>query len=300
MTPQPDLLQSRDTIYNAMSSILTPVGGSVTRQGFNSGGYAGKNIVGVLPGHGPDANHEIVIDAHYDSVQNPGADDDASGVAAVLEAANVLAHYNFDKTIVFIAFDQEEQRTNGWGQGSTYYATNAAANGELIDADISMDMIAYNDHGSNVAYVGPCAGGAQASADLAKLFFNCYAQYTTLNPKFVPNIHGTDAFQFFTNGYMSASATGNSPYYHSSDDYYLNTAGQPQTYKGLPYINFAYATEETRGGVSLVALEAGLIGNTVRATSVTPGTVHQTAIHGHATPHLTDSIRHPKPPRTTH
>src|SRR5271166_4994019 len=72
------------------------------------------NIVATLPGADPDSEGRIlVVCAHYDSrVTNPadaaspapGADDDASGTAAVLELARVLSHFKFAATIVFAAF----------------------------------------------------------------------------------------------------------------------------------------------------------------------------------------------------
>lgn len=44
-----------------------------------------------------------LVGAHYDSVDNPGADDNASGVAAVMEQARVLTQYQFDASLVFVA-----------------------------------------------------------------------------------------------------------------------------------------------------------------------------------------------------
>src|SRR5262249_30181495 len=75
------------------------------------------NIVAVLPGKTMPET-QIVIGAHYDSsvfnrddpnAPAPGACDDASGTAAVLELARVMSRYEFNKTLVFIAFDGEEQ-----------------------------------------------------------------------------------------------------------------------------------------------------------------------------------------------
>jgi hypothetical protein len=101
------------------------------------------NVVAVLPG----AEHPekiVIIGGHYDSVTSehtfcPGADDNASGTAAVLECAQILSQYEFDYTVVLIAFCGEELGL----LGSEYYATEAAARGDDIVGMVAVDMIGY-------------------------------------------------------------------------------------------------------------------------------------------------------------
>ena len=74
-----------------------------------------NNVVAVLPGTA-EPEKRVIVGAHYDSINlrakgdkaaeapAPGADDDASGTAVVLELARVMSQYRFRKTIVFIAF----------------------------------------------------------------------------------------------------------------------------------------------------------------------------------------------------
>ena len=69
----------------------------------------------------------------------PGADDDASGAVGVLTAAEVLAPYQFQRTLRFVLFTGEEQGLCG----SEIYARDAAAAGEAIVAVYNMDMIAW-------------------------------------------------------------------------------------------------------------------------------------------------------------
>ncbi|HMD61909.1 MAG TPA: M20/M25/M40 family metallo-hydrolase [Opitutaceae bacterium] len=105
------------------------------------------NIVATLPGADPDSEGRIlVVCAHYDSrVTNPadaaspapGADDDASGTAAVLELARVLSHFKFAATIVFAAFSGEEQGLFG----STHWAQGAKAGHADIEAVLNDDTI---------------------------------------------------------------------------------------------------------------------------------------------------------------
>ena len=89
----------------------------------------------------------VIVCAHYDSTSTqatthaPGADDNASGTAAVMEMARVLAGYQFDYTIKFIAFSAEE-----WGlYGSRHYAQAAKQRGEQIVGVVNLDMIGYVD-----------------------------------------------------------------------------------------------------------------------------------------------------------
>src|SRR5678809_1400216 len=89
------------------------------------------NIVATLKGTQPEsAERMYVVSGHYDSMCNsptdakcdaPGANDDASGTAAVLEMARVMAKYEFDATIVFMSVAGEEQSL----LGSTHFAEQA-------------------------------------------------------------------------------------------------------------------------------------------------------------------------------
>lgn len=118
--------------------------------------YNMKNVVGTKPGVSTSDSY-IIICAHYDSVSEwtawidaPGADDNGSGVAAVLAAAEILSDYDFNYTIKFITFSGEEL----WMQGSTHYRDEALANGDNITGVFNLDMIAYNpDPGSNYVRV---------------------------------------------------------------------------------------------------------------------------------------------------
>ena len=86
--------------------------------------YTLKNIVCEKPG---STNNTIMISAHYDSrmedinnstAKAPGADDNASGVSALLEVARILSNVTLNHGIIFVLFSGEEQ--GKWG--STYYA----------------------------------------------------------------------------------------------------------------------------------------------------------------------------------
>ncbi len=111
-----------------------------------SGNRSSRNVVATLPGTVfPD--RQVIVCGHYDSTSDrpmslaPGADDNASGTAAVLEIARILASTPLDFTVKFICFSAEE-----WGlYGSKHYAEQAAASQQDIVGVINMDMIAYPD-----------------------------------------------------------------------------------------------------------------------------------------------------------
>lgn len=102
-------------------------------------GYSGKNVEGELPASG--SNDEIyIVCAHYDSVSgSPGADDNASGTAAVMALAKVFSGYTFDVTLRFVCFDGEEQGL----LGSAKYAQEAYNNGDNIIGVLNADMIGF-------------------------------------------------------------------------------------------------------------------------------------------------------------
>ncbi|MCB9554212.1 MAG: M20/M25/M40 family metallo-hydrolase [Myxococcales bacterium] len=110
----------------------------VTRQPIPGGGV---NVIGVLPGT-TRADEQIITGAHYDSVWDcAGADDNASGVAGVIEAARVLATRRYERTLVFLCFDAEEDGL----VGSTDYALRARERGDDVKGVVVFEMIGYRD-----------------------------------------------------------------------------------------------------------------------------------------------------------
>ncbi len=113
-----------------------PYGGRVTEQ---------RNVVAILPGTNP-APGVFVFMAHYDSrtvnVNDgrgpaPGADDNASGVAVLLEMARLLSTESWERTLYFVAFAAEEQGTHG----SSHFVTDQLLSGLKIEAGINNDIV---------------------------------------------------------------------------------------------------------------------------------------------------------------
>ena len=105
----------------------------------------GKNVYGIKTGT-EFPNKKYIICAHFDDMPSgtlaPGADDNGSGTAAVIEAARIFSQYSFPFTIVFALWDEEEQGL----VGSEYFATQAANAGDSILGVINLDMIAYDSN----------------------------------------------------------------------------------------------------------------------------------------------------------
>ncbi len=98
----------------------------------------GKNVIATHYGLNAAPDPILIICSHYDTFcSSPGANDDGSGIAALLTIADIMREYQFNHTIRFIAFSGHEQGT----YGSFAYAKQAAALQENILAVLSVDMI---------------------------------------------------------------------------------------------------------------------------------------------------------------
>jgi len=207
---------------------------------FSYGGNTYYDVVGVKPGVW-NPSTVYIVGSHYDSVNNPGADDNASGTAGVLEAARVLSRYPFSATLVFIAFDREEQ----WLIGSQAYA-NAHA-GDSIQGMISLDMIAYNPAGAThdqALLYGRTAPIQNALAD-------SLLQYGAITATGAGILDASDHAPFEWNGkpatLLIEGAVWSNPNYHRAAD----------SVDTLDYIDYDYATRMTRGTVGYLAAQAG-------------------------------------------
>ncbi len=125
-----------DVAADYIAEHLTSYGLDVSTIEYSS---EGRNVIGKQVGEvNPD--DVFIICAHYDAVADYGADDNASGVAAVLEVARILSNYSFENTIVYALWDEEETGLNG----ARNYANAAAQNNDNIVAVLNLDMIAYD------------------------------------------------------------------------------------------------------------------------------------------------------------
>ncbi len=156
---------ARDFLYQEFLKVAEKSGGRMTveKQSFLQEKAARvptpttiTNVVATLKGTQPQAENRVyVVSGHYDSMctsptdekcDAPGANDDASGTAAVLEMARALAPYKFEATIIFMAVAGEEQGL----LGATHFAEQAKQKGTDIEAMFTNDIVGNTLGGNGV------------------------------------------------------------------------------------------------------------------------------------------------------
>lgn len=208
------------------------------------------NVVAVLPGI-TQPEQIIVFGGHYDSASNsptaaPGADDNASGTACVLQCARVLSGYTFERTVVFVAFGAEEQGL----EGSEYYAAQASAAGEDIAAMINVDMLGYLAPGDVLDVDVVSNAASEWLRDWALSVAATYVPETPAVKGTLPSSASSDHVAFWDQGYPAIwlweDSEQPSPYIHTLADTI-----------GLSYNQPRLAEQSTRLAVALVADLAG-------------------------------------------
>jgi hypothetical protein len=123
---------------------LAALGYQVVSQPFTVDGQPFRNVEATLAGH-ERADEVVVVGGHYDSVVGtPGADDNATGTAAVIELARLLRDVPLERTVRFVAFVNEEPPFFLTAHmGSRVYARAAARRGDRIVAMLSLETIGY-------------------------------------------------------------------------------------------------------------------------------------------------------------
>ncbi|MFQ6007912.1 MAG: M28 family peptidase, partial [Candidatus Zixiibacteriota bacterium] len=163
----------------------------------------------------------IIIGAHRDAVPgSPGADDNGSGTAAVMEIARVLHDIETDMTFVFALFDAEEYGL----YGSWHYVTEANIRGDSIVYMLNMDMIAHYQNSTQAKlYYGSDVTYSQLWQSLADSLVG-------INAVLSGSSSGSDHYPFAQNGYDVTFAHEYifSTVYHSSQD--------STTYMSFPYM----------------------------------------------------------------
>ena len=232
------LKASRDYI----SAALEQSGYTLSYQKYVVEGKTVENIEAELLGKSiPDTI--VVIGAHYDSVPLcPGANDNASGVAALLETARILAGKKFAKTLRFVAFVNEEppyfQTKN---MGSRVYAIRSRQRGEKIAAMLSLETIGsysdekgsqnypppfnfyYSDTGNFIGFISNLG-----SRELMFDMINSFRKNAGLPsegiaaPRWIPGVGWSDHWAFWKERYKAVMLTDTAPFrytfYHTPQD----------------------------------------------------------------------------------
>jgi hypothetical protein len=179
----------------------------------------GRNVIAIQPGT-VHPERQFIVCAHYDAVTDYCADDNASGTAAVLEAARILSSETFPYTIVYAAFDEEELGLIG----SHYYAAQAAADGADIRGVLNLDMLSWDSNGDGLCDIHARDIGPTVS--LAELFVRVDSVYDLPVVPVIrnPGTTSSDHSSFWGQGYgaillIEGYYAGDFiPYYHSALD----------------------------------------------------------------------------------
>lgn len=222
---------------------LKDLGLTAMSQEYTARDHTYRNIEATLPGLPGHAHEVVILGAHYDSAEDaPGADDNASGVAGVLELARVFSHERLARTVRFVFFPNEEPPSFPTADmGSRHYATAARARNDQIVAMLSIESIGYYDmeRGSqrypfplNLAYpdVGDFIGFVSnlKSRPLLHRAIGAFRAHATLPtqgaaaPSWVPGVWWSDHWSFWRVGYPAIMITDTAPYrnpfYHTPQD----------------------------------------------------------------------------------
>ena len=208
---------------------LDEAGLAVRRQDIPFGGVSLPNVIGEKRG---DVCPEriFILGAHYDSqAGTPGADDNASGVAGVLEAARALSDAHLPASVWFVGFAFEEEGL----VGSAAMAQALANEGVELTGMVSLEMIGFTTEGQD-ATGGPGDAllivGDRPSETLARAFERAAASSTpdlavrtlVLDPAAIPDIRRSDHAPFWNLGYRALMLTDGAnlrnPNYHQPGD----------------------------------------------------------------------------------
>jgi hypothetical protein len=221
---------------------LTEAGYAVERQEYDVEGRMCVNLAAETPG--ADRPQEIVVvGGHYDSVIDcPGANDNATGVAATLALARRLKGFRPSRTLRFVCFVNEEppffQTAN---MGSRVYARRCRRRGEKVTAMICLETIGYysDEKGSQrypppFSLVYPATGnfiafvGNYGSRSLVRQVVASFRQQAEFPseggavPGFLPGIGWSDHWSFWKEGYPALMVTDTAPFryphYHRFTD----------------------------------------------------------------------------------
>lgn len=179
----------------------------------------GRNIIGIQPGT-ENEDQIYMICAHYDAVETYCADDNASGVAAVLEAARILSGFQFRHTIAYACWDEEETGLIG----SHNYASLASQNALDIRGVINLDMIGWDQDDDGLMDIH--TRDVADSPGLAEFIYSIDSIYdlSLICEIHNPGTSASDHSSFWNFGYsavllIEAYYGGDfNPYYHSSED----------------------------------------------------------------------------------
>lgn len=233
--------QNLDRAAAYIHSRLAESGGRVSEQPFTISGNTYRNVICSL---GPESNERIVVGAHYDSYHEyPAANDNASGVAGLIELSRLLSHAQLPLQVDLVAFSLEEPPYFGTAHmGSVIHAQSLNDAGISVRAMLSLEMIGYfsdapdsqsfpvsllrafyPSQGNFIAVVGSLGESSLARrVKRAMLGASSLPVYSINAPRFVPGVDFSDHLSYWKAGYDALMITDTAFYrnhnYHTAND----------------------------------------------------------------------------------
>ncbi|WP_455200132.1 M28 family peptidase [Kaarinaea lacus] len=227
---------------NYISQEWQQQGYEVTQHSYDVKGMQCANLEVTSTGSNQDGDI-ILIGAHYDSVMgSPGANDNGSGIAALLELSRLSITTQHKKTVRFVAFANEEPPFFYWNNmGSMVYAKQAKRCGDKISYMISLETIGYYDSQPDSQHYPPLLKHFYPqTGNFIAFVSNLRSRRTMLKAvkafravtdfpvehiatlAVVPGVSWSDHLSFWRQGYRAFMITDTAfyryPYYHSSED----------------------------------------------------------------------------------
>ncbi len=252
-----NLNAAADLIYRRFTSY----GYDLTEQPYQVEKLAVRNIIAERRGT-DQPDRVIVVGAHYDTVVgSPGADDNASGVAVLLELARLHAETRFRKTVRFVAFTLEEPPFFRSRQmGSRVYARSLKEQGEHVEAMLCLESVGYysQEPGSQsfpspvfwLRWRYPTTGNfitiisnddsqplQTQVRDALTAHMNLPVE-TYAGPWWIPGVDWSDHGSFWNEGYPAVMLTDTAPF---RNPHYHHPTDLPNT------LNYRAMTELVRG-----------------------------------------------------
>lgn len=249
------------------------------------------NVIGTLEGLARPSE-VLILGAHYDcsasrmgdaiwipqwlAINAPGADDNATGVASILELARLMSDpesgFVRDVTVKFIAFGSEESGPahDGSHNGSTHYASAARARGEDIIGMLSIDMIGYN-WSRNFAAIVSDGPSAWLGDQFRSALFSAGIPLETNAPPY-PYATYSDHEAFWTQNYPAILLIEHAPPWNTSSVYNANPYYH-KTSDTLETVNIDLVRRVTQGVLAMSVIMGGGVSVVEEKRPSLPGSV---------------------------
>lgn len=234
-------IENLDRVALYIRNEFQQTGGSVSEQQYRIEGRSYRNVIAQF---GPESSERIIVGAHYDTAGPlPGADDNASGIAGLIELAQLLSTRQLKTRVELVAFTLEEPphfRTNG--MGSAVHAESIRKQNAKVKTMICLEMIGYfsdapdsqkfplpilkafyPSQGNYIGVVGRMGEGMLVREIKAAMRgASPLPVYSISAPSLIPGIDFSDQLNYWNAGYsavmISDTAFYRNPNYHTKHD----------------------------------------------------------------------------------